>query len=146
MISKILDWACKSKAKTEDIPRPLLGPDNSETNELWVSVIATETSRIASIDEFDGESIDAIYKIAQNQWVSSLITKNRRGNQWLYIAGDENPDNVSFCWKMYPQAHLEQYAINFGHAGEGVEVIKSRYNLVNDIFRGQKSLSIAIRE
>lgn len=140
----MLEWLTGKKRKDEEkrsVMRKaqderIQGEQISAMHDFWQEVILTNSERVATIDEFDADSIKTISDLVENNWTWGLQTKNPRqiySHQLLwgsYYA--ENPEiYIIFC---YPNTDSQGRNVSLGRYSDGVDVLKSRYDLINKIF------------
>ena len=119
--------------------------------EFWQQVLDTSTERRASTTEFSDSTIELISTIIREKWFSKLPRnlEGWRSGKKLHIYASENHENPLFYLSIggWPLPHSYR-TLPIGHYSDGVDVLKSRYDLVDTILqRGhEKVMAYEIEE
>lgn len=107
-------------------------------HEFWQRVLDTTTARRASIDEFDTDDIKLMTTIIKEKRLTGLPRDiiGWRGLHIVHIWASEDNENPLFYIAMsgWPLPH-SYHTLKIGYYNDGVEVLKSRYDLVDVILR-----------
>lgn len=127
--------AAKQKAEHEARVRESEEKRNQKSIELWSRVLGINTYTEASLDNFDQNSIDALYDIVSGQWFSELSRDFSDVNQMFYAYEDNEGQHYYVVF--YKSRGVGRRTIDFGTSSDNLGIVRGRFELVDRILQSR---------